>query len=208
MSNERNKIYIMALKFTDGEIANHIEQLERQHVEQVGEFDEDWLWALRTVRDEREIKANNQLHLHVWPREADMADEQWDGDPDEEVDLKWSGSYPNMVEPKDMKKYGNDGYYQFSGDLSDGRSIELRIPLDTNLQRMDPIDSPTRHPEDRLNGVVEAALNHCMEDEEFLRSCAEDIGIDKDGDGFDMPSKEVEVWQAMESYICNHLARK
>ena len=85
--------------------------------------------------------SSQELHLHIWPDLLNMSVEQqaeWDGDPDEDIDLTWSGSYPNMVPPEAMEKYGNDGYYQFSGDLSDGRTIELRIPLDIVLKLMDP----------------------------------------------------------------------
>jgi len=71
-----------------------------------------------------------------------------------------------------------------------GRTINLHLPNE-------------RHPEDRLNGVVEAALNHCMSDEQWLQ----DMAHDTDG-AFQMPDTTDKVYQALESYICNHLARK
>ena len=60
-----------------------------------------------------------------------------------------------------------------------------------------------RHPEDRLNGVVEAALNRCMEDEKWLQEMANDPGPE-----YTMPNTVAEVFQALESYICDVLARK
>ena len=60
-----------------------------------------------------------------------------------------------------------------------------------------------RHPEDRLNGVVEAALNHCMNDEQWLQDMANDTGGE-----FTMPNTPDGVFQALESYITQHLARK
>ena len=56
-----------------------------------------------------------------------------------------------------------------------------------------------RHKEDKLNGVVEAALNHCMLDERWLRVVGEDPEIEQ--------NTATEVFQALENYICDHLAR-
>ena len=61
----------------------------------------------------------------------------------------------------------------------------------------------SRHPEDRLNGVVEAALNHCMVDDEWLQDMANDPGP-----MFTMPKTSEKVFLALESYICDVLARK
>lgn len=60
----------------------------------------------------------------------------------------------------------------------------------------------TRHKHDRLYGVVEAALNHCMSDEKWLR----DVAASTDPI-WDIPDTPDGVYQALEDYICNHLAR-
>ncbi len=197
-----NSYYIAVLKYTDERIVEDMRRLENQDVEQEAPHDSDWLEALQIVRNERELVTNNKLVLNIWPtsevQESDIYSAA--GSPtDETIELVWSGSYPNLSEYPNP----NDGYYQFWAGMKDGRGVELRIPLDTSFQRMDPVDSPSRHPEDRLNGVVEAALGHCMDDEEFLRSCAED----QSGEVYTFPDTPDKVFQAMESYICDHLAR-
>ena len=56
-----------------------------------------------------------------------------------------------------------------------------------------------RHAEDILGGVVEAALNRAMYDEKWLSDMAGDSNI-----GQNTPT---EIFQALEGYICDHLAR-
>lgn len=56
-----------------------------------------------------------------------------------------------------------------------------------------------RHDEDRLGGVVEAALSKAMNDDGWLTSMAQDPNIDQNTDG--------EVFRALEDYVCNWLAR-
>jgi hypothetical protein len=56
-----------------------------------------------------------------------------------------------------------------------------------------------RHSEDKLGGVVEAALNMAMDNEYLLAELADDTEI---------PQRTAdEVYQALESYITDHLAR-
>ncbi len=56
-----------------------------------------------------------------------------------------------------------------------------------------------RHDEDRLGGVIEAALNRAMLDEEWLQDMAKDPSIDH--------GTSTGVFQGLESYITDHLAR-
>lgn len=55
------------------------------------------------------------------------------------------------------------------------------------------------HKEHKLNGVVEAALNHAMNNSTWMQSMALDPTIDQ--------WSEEEVFQVLEDYICNELAR-
>lgn len=56
------------------------------------------------------------------------------------------------------------------------------------------------HVEHKLNGIVEAALNHCMDDEYFLRVMSQDPNIEQ--------NTPDELCAAMESYITDELALK
>ncbi len=56
-----------------------------------------------------------------------------------------------------------------------------------------------RHEEDKLGGIVEAALNHCAGDENWLQSMADDPEISQNSTD--------EVFRAMVLYITDHLAR-
>ncbi len=56
-----------------------------------------------------------------------------------------------------------------------------------------------RHKEDKLGGIVEAALNHCAGDERWLQSMADDPEISQ--------NTPTEVFQALVLYITDHLAR-
>ncbi len=68
------------------------------------------------------------------------------------------------------------------------------------LVDVDVIKEPeSRHVEDKLGGVVEAGLNRVMIDQAWLMSMASDPNITLKTD--------TEVFQALESYICDHLAR-
>ncbi len=57
----------------------------------------------------------------------------------------------------------------------------------------------TRHKEDRLSGIIEAALNLAWANEPWLEAMAKDPDIDH--------NTSMEVFSAIESYICDHLAR-
>ena len=56
-----------------------------------------------------------------------------------------------------------------------------------------------RHKEDKLNGVVEAALNRAMLNETWLNDMANDTEIEQ--------SSPDEVFQALESFVTDSLAR-
>lgn len=56
-----------------------------------------------------------------------------------------------------------------------------------------------RHTEDRLGGVVEAALNKAMNDEDWLLAMADDPEI--------VHNDPTDVFQALESFITDVLAR-
>jgi len=58
---------------------------------------------------------------------------------------------------------------------------------------------PERHEEDRLGGVVEAAIDLAMNTESWLEAMASDPEIEQ--------NTATDVYQALESYICDHLAR-
>lgn len=57
----------------------------------------------------------------------------------------------------------------------------------------------TRHKEDKLGGVVEAALNLAYADETWLDDMAKDPDIEQ--------NTNMEVFRAIEDYILDHLAR-
>ena len=57
----------------------------------------------------------------------------------------------------------------------------------------------SRHAEDRLGGIVEAALDKVMNNDDWLEVMANDPDIEQ--------NTADEVYQALESYICDHLAR-
>ncbi len=56
-----------------------------------------------------------------------------------------------------------------------------------------------RHEEDRLGGVVEAAIDKAMDDNDWVASMASDPSISQ--------NHVDDVYLALESYICDHLAR-
>lgn len=62
------------------------------------------------------------------------------------------------------------------------------------------VEDEPRHPEDKLGGVIEAGLNHVMENKYWLSNMVIDPNIEQKTD--------TEVFQAVESYITEHLARK
>jgi len=55
-----------------------------------------------------------------------------------------------------------------------------------------------RHKEHKLGGVVEAALDHVMIDEKWLRDMATDTDIEQ--------NTPTDVFLALEDYICSSLA--
>ena len=65
------------------------------------------------------------IHVHIWAGALE--------EPEEDVNLKHTDTYPNMEQDPN---YPNDGYYQFGAELSNGRWLELRIPLDYDLTKL------------------------------------------------------------------------
>ncbi len=57
----------------------------------------------------------------------------------------------------------------------------------------------TRHKEDKLGGVVEAALNRAMNDEAWIRDMVYDPQIEQ--------NDSLAVYHALEDYLTEHLAR-
>lgn len=56
----------------------------------------------------------------------------------------------------------------------------------------------------KLNGIIEAAINHCMEDEKWMSDMAADSG----GGVFELPNTVEEVFQALESFVTDVLAAR
>ncbi len=89
-------------------------------------------------------------------------------------------------------------------NASDQKDAEQIVERGIDKQGLVVIDMARgwpRHPEDRLCGIVEAALNRLAGNEEWLQELANDteFGITQ--------STPDEVFRAIESYITDHLAR-
>ncbi len=89
-------------------------------------------------------------------------------------------------------------------NASDQKDAEQIVERGIDKQGLAVIDMARgwpRHPEDRLCGVVEAALNRLACNEDELQELADDteFGITQ--------TTSTEVFRAIESYIVDHLAR-